>query len=105
MRAATEGQCIISEFHSIPTFIAIHCIISAADNTDTTAAELLDVVFYFFYICDPGSWRNISSIHKTVDTHMIQSALCCKTQCSFDMVYVAVYAAVREKSENVKRTG
>ena len=100
--ANAQSKHVVGLFHTVPTVVSVHGVVSAAHGCDFAELQLLHVVTQLLYKACTACGRNVTSVHKTVNVHVVQSLTFGKIHQSHNVVDVRVNAATAQKSHKVK---
>ena len=99
--AADNG--VVACLDSVPALVAIHAVKSALDGRDLRVAEGDALVVELCYILDGTSRRNVASVEEAVDIDLFKAAPFSHVEDRKYVIYMAVYAAVGQKAEDMQR--
>ena len=100
--AFTQGQRVVGPLHTLPAFVAIHGVKTAAHRGDAPAAEFFHEVFQLFDIGYAAGRRRVAPVHEGMHENLAAAALFDRPDQRFQMFDMRVDAAVGEKPHQMQ---
>ena len=94
----TRYKSVVGDFHSVPSLVAVHGIVSSDDRGHLSDAELPRLFYKLIDISVPRCGRGISSIHKAVYKHLLNTLPLRKLQKTIKMCVVRMNTTIREET-------
>ena len=65
-------ELVVSQFHAVPTFIAVHSIVATSDSGNHTCA-LCEVIFHILNKALAAFWVGVTTVHEAVEIHFFKT--------------------------------
>ena len=95
-------QCIVSNFHTFPSFVAIHSIITAGNSRNFTG-RFIKVFLQFLKKADAAFWISIPSIGKSMDINIFNIFFSTKGRNCLKVVNVRMHPSIANQPQQVQR--
>ena len=98
----TANQNVVCFFHTFPTVVAVHCVVTSHYRSDFANAKFGTFVLQLFNKLFAGSWRNVTTVHEAMNIYFGKSMFFSQFQQAVQMFDMAVYAAVGQQSHQMQ---